>query len=80
MKNKSTAGSFGRLRHKDRPSHSWEREASRISKSTSTFGPLDGGGKTGMAERGHDETRAKHKDLFSRETGNLKAGQADREK
>jgi hypothetical protein len=76
---RSDAGDFGRLRHKDRPSHSWQREAGRIAKSTSKFGSLDGGGKSNL-ETGHDETRAKHQDLFNRHIGTLKGGKTDEAK
>jgi hypothetical protein len=77
---RSSAGDFGRLKHKPRKSHSFEKEMNRIERSTSKFSSLDGGGKSGLKERGHDETRPKHQDLFNRFTGNLKGGKTDEAK
>jgi hypothetical protein len=76
---RSDAGDFGRLRHKDRQSHSWDRESSRIAKSTAKFTSLDGGGKSNL-ETGHEVTRARHQDLFNRHIGTLKGGRVDEAK
>jgi hypothetical protein len=73
---RSDAGDFGRLRHKDRPRHSWQKEAGRIEKSTSRFTSLDGGGKSYL-EMQDDGTQPRHPDLRSREVGNLKSGRAN---
>jgi hypothetical protein len=75
---RSDAG-VSRLRHKDRPRHSWEKEAGRIDKANASFTSLDGGGKSNV-EAGTKGKRPEHKDLFSREVGNLKAGKTDRQK
>jgi hypothetical protein len=82
MNNKirGSAPDFGRLRHKDRPSHSWQREAARIEKSNSKFGPLSGGGKSNLETTPDDGTRPRHQDLFNRHIGTLKGEKTDEAK